>query len=84
MADLLVKEKPKRFLKIRNYFKLKKLEKVLKEHPVIFDKLDEENIEEVIKNPIYTDQKKDINGFDKDITADEVVNAVIDFYYSIS
>lgn len=84
MSDIIIKDKPKRFFRIRNFFKLKKLEGLLKEKPVIFDKIDEENIEEVIRNFVYTDKGSELNGVNNPITAEDVVDIVISFYYSIS
>lgn len=69
---------------IRNYFIVRKLKKLLNEKPIKFDELDKTNIEEVINNKIYKDGGKTLNGFNHALNADDIVNTVIDFYYSIS
>lgn len=69
---------------IRNYFIVRKLKKLLNEKPIKFDELDKTNIEKVINNKIYKDGGKTLNGFNHALNADDIVNTVIDFYYSIS
>lgn len=84
MSNARVKVKKKNFLTIRNYLYLRKIKRILRRTPVEFDELDEKNIEEIIKSNTYSDSGKPLNGFNYALKEDEVINTVIDFYYSIS
>lgn len=84
MNNSLINSQNHKFMTVRNYFSIRKLKKILNANMIEFDKLDEENIEEVINNKIYNDRGKQLSGFNYVLNADDTVNTIIDFYYSIS
>lgn len=84
MNNSLIKSQKHKFMIIRNYFIIKKLKRLLNENPIKFDNLDKKNIDEVINNKIYKVGGKPLNGFNHTLSANNIVNTIIDFYYSIS
>ena len=84
MNSLISNFKNHKFMTIKTYFNIRKLKRLLNKNPIEFDNLDMENIEKVINSNIYNDGGKPLNGFNHTMNANDIVNTIIDFYYSIS
>ncbi len=84
MNSLISNFKNHKFMTIKTHFNIRKLKRLLNKYPIEFDNLDRENIEKVINSNIYNDGEKPLNGFNHTMNANDIVNTIIDFYYSIS
>ena len=68
--------------RIRSYFKIRRFEKTIKANKIKFEKIDNQNIDDVLNNPQKFDLPKSNypNDFDPPINKTDVINIILNFY----